>query len=454
MYRILIVAAALMLAAVAPSAALANEPSQAATEAVEAGRTAYRAKDYATARLHFRTACDGNHRGACAALGILFRDGHGGPTDGFAARDAFRTACDLGHARACSDLGFMLRLGTVGVSRDLAGARDAYGKGCDAGDASACGNLGSMLLGGGPSADTRARNAFRTACDADLPVWCREYGQMLRDGVGGARDSAGAQAALAKGCSLGDRASCTAASAPAAPPRPAVPPPNSGPDGTQTPSSDARRITVEQDLFIVLERILNSEEPASRWTGRKVAALRDHVLSDNRLDDAERALITELSKRDRRPIALASGNGSGPFVIDAPQTTSLVLTTRLGEILEFVDLSIDPADRPGSLKRLFDASLRTPGATPAIRNALAGEVARLWSESTVDNGYGPVRGFITEAMGVVNTYEGEDNAAARTLLHASIEQGAEGAPVAMPRFLYNWIRPTGAGPQQPPTPQD
>ncbi|MBI1263922.1 MAG: hypothetical protein GC187_04225 [Alphaproteobacteria bacterium] len=113
-------------------------------------------------------------------------------------------------------------------------------------------------------------------------------------------------------------------------------------------------------------------------------------------------------------------------------------------------LTWDEADRPGTMRRLFDASLRSPELEPQARGLIAEEVARLAAASTVENGYGPLRGFITESMGLVNSYEGDENDAARGLLHDSIVQGTEGAPVAMPRFLYNWIRPGGhTGPDRP-----
>lgn len=206
---ILIAALSALLVFSAPANAQSGEQlSNAGTDAFEQGVTAYRAQDHQTARGHFQTACEANHARGCAVLGLLLRDGMGGATDGFGARDLFHKACNGGYAAACGHLGFMLRLGTVGVSRDLAGAREAYGKGCDAGDASACGNLGSMLLGGGFNADARARDAFRIACEADLPVWCREYGQMLTDGTGGAIDSLAGRAALQKACTIGDTEAC------------------------------------------------------------------------------------------------------------------------------------------------------------------------------------------------------------------------------------------------------
>lgn len=115
----------------------------------------------------------------------------------------------------------------------------------------------------------------------------------------------------------------------------------------------------------------------------------------------------------------------------------------------------DETDRPGTMRRLFEASLRSTQLEAQARGVIAEQVARLAAASTVENGYGPLRGFITESMGVINTYEGEDNAAMRGLLYDAIVQGVEGAPVSTPRFLYNWIRPGGhAGPERPRPPQE
>jgi hypothetical protein len=135
-------------------------------------------------------------------LGVLLRDGQGGPADTAGAYIAFRKACDAKNALACRHLGFMLRFGGKGVPVDLAGSRAAYRKGCDGGDGRACGGLGGLLSG------AEARDAYRKACDQNLPVWCKDYGMMLWNGIGGAQDTAGAQAALTKACQLGERSAC------------------------------------------------------------------------------------------------------------------------------------------------------------------------------------------------------------------------------------------------------
>lgn len=206
------------------------------------------------------------------------------------------------------------------------------------------------------------------------------------------------------------------------------------------------RVAAGPELFAALERIWGSDSPRA-WTEAKVEALGQFIIQDGEVDAAECDLIAEMTYPFVRVFVVYPDSQVDPFAgayLTAATTTNDLLRTPLLSLLSAGDLSWKPEDRTGSLRSLFQAALQSPLGAMLAKTLIRQEVARLAADSTVENRYGPLRGFIQEAMGVLNTFEGADNSALRAVLHEAVEQGVEGAPVEQPRFLYNWIRPSPA----------
>jgi hypothetical protein len=283
---------------------------------------------------------------------------------------------------------------------------------------------------------------------------------MLRDGVGGAQNTAGAEAALTNACSLGEQSACNAG---AVRPLPTpMPPITSAPDARRA-EHERRfgpmdgRVAADAALFAAVEQLWRSDGSRT-WTEAKVDTLSRHIVEDGRVDTAERDLLIEVTYPFIRVVLIYPEGQADPLTgrnLSLVTTTNSLLRAPLLALLDLPDLaalSWATADRTATLRKVFDAGRGDSTAPSAMlaRNVIAPEVARFAAASTVEAGYQPFRGFITEAMGVLNTYEGEDSAALRGLLYDAIVQGVEGAPVPMPRFLYSWIRPGGyAGPERP-----
>ena len=87
----------------------------------ETAETAYRAKDFETARREYTRAAEAGDVRALRALGILAARGEGVEKDLSAAAVWFRKAADAGHAPAMHDLARLLYTG-AGVSQDVPAA--------------------------------------------------------------------------------------------------------------------------------------------------------------------------------------------------------------------------------------------------------------------------------------------------------------------------------------------
>ncbi len=83
--------------------------------------------------------------------------------------------------------------------------RSCAENGCNVHGGVFCAVAGQMYATGtdGTVNNARARYFMRKACDGKYARGCIAYGSMLRDGVGGPKDTAGAARYYQRGCELG-----------------------------------------------------------------------------------------------------------------------------------------------------------------------------------------------------------------------------------------------------------
>lgn len=147
----------------------------------------------------------------------------------------FVQGCEFGYADACRNAGVIDRDGLLGRKADLVNAGKWFELGCDKGSGLACAQRGAMLSTGEhkhgcgtdalrwfersvanypvganevgayhdncPDGDAlKAREAFKTACDAGLGMACRNLSLMLEFGRGGAADLPASVAMLETAC--------------------------------------------------------------------------------------------------------------------------------------------------------------------------------------------------------------------------------------------------------------
>jgi uncharacterized protein len=159
--------------------ASANAPDKDAEKAWDEGSKTYRAGDMPATRTHFLKACDGGHARACFNVGVMLRDGVGGPANPSDARWRFSRACAYGSAPGCYSFGNMAMEG-LGGDRNDRDAREAHERACKEGLNQACNSLAVLVEAGrGGNADpARARGLYKSACDAGEKSACTNLAKL------------------------------------------------------------------------------------------------------------------------------------------------------------------------------------------------------------------------------------------------------------------------------------
>jgi len=109
----------------------------------------------------------------CAHAGVLLFEGEGVKHDPARAVAYFTRACERA-ATTCHGLAVATAKG-VGTKKNLPKARELYRTACDAGNLAACNNLGDLERRGlgGPKDLADATLLFKRACDGEVDVACR-----------------------------------------------------------------------------------------------------------------------------------------------------------------------------------------------------------------------------------------------------------------------------------------
>lgn len=151
----------------------------------EEGVTALEADDYETALKKFRSAAQGNHPGAQAALGELYFHGKGIQRNAPEAAKWYQLAAEQGNTDAQVTLGWMYNVGT-GVAQDVVEAIKWFRLAADQGHPGAQNNLGMMYREGrGTEKDEeKAVVWFRMAAEQGIAPAQYALGQMYLNGEG------------------------------------------------------------------------------------------------------------------------------------------------------------------------------------------------------------------------------------------------------------------------------
>ena len=179
-------------AAAACAEAMRAQPNV-ARFAYQAGRVAMVQKDRAHAKAFFERAAAANYPAAMAALGLIYLNGYGIPSDPVQARQWLEKAAALKYPHALTLIGVMYYRGR-GVTQDYAEARRWYDRAAAMGDAQAVSNIGWLIEHGlGTNADPAdARRWYERAAQAGNVGGMINLARCYLQGVGGSRDPQGA----------------------------------------------------------------------------------------------------------------------------------------------------------------------------------------------------------------------------------------------------------------------
>jgi TPR repeat protein len=160
--------------------------------AFQLGRAYLAAKDYESARVHFKFAADQGDAGGQNGLGVLYQGGRSGlAKDDQEAARLFKLAADQGNANGQVNLGFFYATGRGGLAKDDREAARHYKLAADQGNAGGQVYLGVFYAtgGGGLTKDDReAARLYKLAADQEYPSGqgkCFRTAQsrvLLRDG--------------------------------------------------------------------------------------------------------------------------------------------------------------------------------------------------------------------------------------------------------------------------------
>ncbi|MFZ1741568.1 MAG: tetratricopeptide repeat protein [Pontixanthobacter sp.] len=171
---------------------------------------AYESGDIDLAVELWESGCAADDSEACFHLGVVYRDGETGTRDVAKSAELFEKSCSLNYGPACYNLSWM-----ASRSGDETSQKDEFAflqRGCDADYAPACANLGySLARGIGIDQDTeRGIALLETACAGKAGRACFILSALfdVHEGDPIREDPARANAALERGCDLGDSDSC------------------------------------------------------------------------------------------------------------------------------------------------------------------------------------------------------------------------------------------------------
>lgn len=198
-------------------------------------------RDLPGALVLFERSCNAGEAALCVHAGLAYQNGQGVAANAAKALELFARACSAGEGTGCANAGYYLRetkkdskgafayfekgceladslscvllsdAYDVGdpVSKDRVRARVLSERACTAGNASGCLRVAHSIMVSKSVADyPRARALSDTACRAKLAHGCHILGALLRDGLGGPKDSAKSHGLLKGACDQGDKDAC------------------------------------------------------------------------------------------------------------------------------------------------------------------------------------------------------------------------------------------------------
>jgi uncharacterized protein (TIGR03382 family) len=166
---------------------------------------------YAQALARLSTECPSSGP-SCYYLGLAYRDGNGVAVDAAAAARAFATGCDGASGAACFALGQLYRDGALGVGeRDR--ALDYFDRSCQRYDnPDGCHAAGAILAARDDADPARLTALAERACQLSTAA-CDLAAFLYATGKGGATDETRATNAYVTACQAGNATACSAAAA-------------------------------------------------------------------------------------------------------------------------------------------------------------------------------------------------------------------------------------------------
>jgi len=212
---------------------------------------------------------------------------------------------------------------------------------------------------------------------------------------------------------------------------------------------DGRVNNLNQNVFSTLEAIKQRNQGKSTLNATDARQLNEAIKADGIIDAAETDLLRELTQKDLRAINVSQDNSNfSPKSLTFASTTGQAQNILKATLSSASDTELSKLwnGGPQGIAALTQIYSRSPADAERVTTFLAKQVDKAWDESSITNGYGPLRSLIANGFAGVNQLEGDANVQGRWMVHNAIKQvdtKPDGSDGAIPNVLYNWIRPGG-----------
>lgn len=370
------------------------------------------------------------------------------------ARKLWDAACNKGYVPSCMALGASYNVGSFFGSVDGAmKSRAAYSRACELGHGEGCLKLGDAQTPLGLFAAPKeaqdwdgATAAYRKACDTySIPNACLKAGEILGREANPKADFQLTRDYHKRACDLKVQKACDYLAITQG--RPPVG--SEGEKHVRAYGKVDRTVPAEPGLLQFLKGRRAANRDSSVLLQADVAAVRDYLLADGRIDDQERDLLVELTYPEFKAVKIYRAGAAHPWEAEGVVLSTVAKGWR-GPLLALLDdpppaLTWDESDRKGTLMRLARVS-RTPGMEAPVKALIAGKVAQAAPASKKETGYKPLSGIIVDLSTTAKALEEEcklprlETDAIRQMFFEAMEGGVAQSGADLPRF-YSFLKP-------------
>ena len=211
-----------------------------------------------------------------------------------------------------------------------------------------------------------------------------------------------------------------------------------------------------------------SGQPASDQPAPSLASMADQkaIVEDQKVADILKSTstapeISEAAARQFGPLLFADG-GLDLNERDLMQellsnaSTRTAITTQAGDAFDippisrqaraFLSLVRPPSIAmlwlrgPAQMKQLVDITVLDPSSTPVIVDYILRRLNVVWMESTLSDGYEPIRRDLSAAIRMLQSTDADTERQGRSLIYDAARQLDRRNGDAIPNYLYDYLR--------------
>jgi hypothetical protein len=206
----------------------------------------------------------------------------------------------------------------------------------------------------------------------------------------------------------------------------------------QQPVTDGKVEGLNQGVFTTLQNI--QKQDGGNITEASAKTLRKAIMQDGKIDAAEKDLLLELTQGTSKISVKAQPSANF-------QPNNLSFSPATAKAKESLQLLTKPVDLeklwnsgPEGMQQMVDLYDTSPALANSVKQFVAQKLFTAWSDSTILNGYKPIRDALSQSYDVMKNMGSDSLVSGRKMLYESMKGIADYVGSAMPDFLYNWLK--------------